>query len=75
MVPVYLKLTYRGTRHVTQLKHIQGDIWKLEEELRQMIEKNIGKKIATRINEMSGQIWFKDDYVTMICKYLMSKGF
>lgn len=75
MIPVYLKITYRGQRHVTQLKHIHGDIWKLENELHQMIEKNIGKKIVTRINEMSGQIWFKGDYVTMIGNYLMNKGY
>lgn len=75
MIPVYLSQTYRGTRHVTKLRKIEGDIWLLEAELKEMIEQKIGKKIATRINEMSGQIWFKGDYVTLLQDYLMTKGF
>lgn len=75
MIPVYLHLTYRGARHVTKLRRVQGNIWRLEEELRTMIEQRLAKKIATRINEMSAQIWFKGDYVTLIRDYLMKKGF
>lgn len=74
MIPVYLHATYRGTRRITKLRKIQGDIWKLEEELHKVIEDRIGKKIATRINEMSGQIWFKGDYVNIIKEYLLAKG-
>lgn len=74
MIPVYLNTTFRGTRRITKLRRIQGDIWHLEENLRQAIEKTIGKRIVTRINEMSGQIWFKGDYVNIIKDYLMAQG-
>lgn len=74
MVPVYLSTYFRGERRITKLRKIQGDIWLLEEDLRLTIERRIGKKIATRVNELSGQIWFKGDYVTIISAYLMEKG-
>lgn len=74
MVPAYLNTYFRGLRRVTKLRKIQGDIWLLERELRDCIEKRIGKKIATRVNELSGQIWIKGDYVTIVNDFLMEKG-
>lgn len=74
MVPVYLNTYFRGLRRVTKLRKIQGDIWLLETELRDCIEKRIGKKIATRVNELSGQIWIKGDYATIVQDFLMKKG-
>lgn len=75
MIPIYLQVTFRGTRRITIIKRIQGDIWNLEIELREMIEKLIGRKIASRINEMSGQIHFKGDFVNIVKDYLINKGF
>lgn len=74
MHPVYLVRTYRGLRRITKLRRIQGNIWQLEKELHAEIENRIGKHIVTRVNEMSGQIWFRGDYSTIIKEYLMSKG-
>lgn len=74
MIPAYLNLYFRGQRKVTKLRKIQGDIWLLERELRECIEKRIGKKIATRVNELSGQIWFKGDYATIVTDFLIKKG-
>lgn len=74
MLPVYLEIAFRGQRHISMLKNIEGDIWKLEEELHRMLENKIGKRIFSRINEMNRTIKFKGDYVTLIQKYLLSKG-
>lgn len=74
MIPVYLNRFFRGTRRITELRKIQGDIWLLERELRDCIETRIGRKIASRVNELSGQITFKGDYVTIINDFLMKKG-
>lgn len=74
MIPVYMVTYYRGMRRITRLRKIQGDIWLLERELRECIEKRIGKKIASRVNELSGQILFKGDCLTIIQEFLMKKG-
>jgi large subunit ribosomal protein L49 len=74
MMPVYLAITFRGQRRVTRVKFIEGDIWKLEAELHELIEKRTGKTVYSQINEMNRQIQFKGDYVTLIEKYLFDKG-
>lgn len=75
MVPVYLSITFRGTRRVTELMKIEGDIWALAEELRDFLEDYTDRKMAIRVQEFSGQIWIKGDYVNLIKGYLMDKGF
>lgn len=75
MMPVYLFINHRGMRRLTKIRRIQGDIWKLESELKIVIEKQFGKKIISRVNEMSGQIAFKGDFVGIVNKYLTEKGF
>lgn len=75
MVPVYLETTFRGQRRVTRVRHCAGDIWLLERELRAAIEQRIGgKPLATRVHEMSGQIWIKGDYVELVRQFLVKQG-
>lgn len=76
MIPVYLHVTFRGQRRVTRLRYVQGNLWKLEAELRQLVERaRAGRPCATRVNEMSGQIHIHGDYVDIVRDYLKSKGF
>ena len=76
MIPVYLHRTFRGERRVTVIRRIEGDLWTLEKELREIVEKSRnGKLCASRVNEMSGQIRFHGDYVNLIKDHLMSKGY
>lgn len=75
MIPVYIDRTFRGMRILTKLRRVEGDIWALESELKNIIETSTGKKIITRVNEMNGQIEFKGDHLNLIHDYLMSKGF
>lgn len=75
MVPVYLDTSHRGQRRITELRRIAGDVWQLERELHSEIERRLGgKPIVTRVNEMTGQIHFKGDFVTIVREYLMARG-
>jgi large subunit ribosomal protein L49 len=75
MLPVYMHVAFRGFKRTTKVRRIEGDIWKLEEDLRRAIEARTGKRSYSRINEMNRTIFFKGDYVTLIEKYLVDKGF
>lgn len=75
MVPIYLKIQHRGYRRITIIKNIQGNIWILAEELRNFLEDYTGRKILIRVQEFSGQIWIRKDYVNLVKDYLMEKGY
>lgn len=75
MVPVYLETTFRGQRRITRLRRCAGDIWLLERELHAEIVRRLGgKPIVTRVQEMSGQIAFKGDFVEIVREYLVKQG-
>lgn len=75
MVPVYIAKTYRGQRCVTILRLIGGDIWQLDRDLHAELKRRLGSKpIATRVNEMSGQIWIKGDYASIVRDFVLAKG-
>lgn len=75
MLPVYLETKFRGLRRITRIRGIEGDIWKLEADLHQLIESRAQKKIYSRINEMNRQIVFKGDFATLVQKHLLAQGF
>ncbi|EDV95359.1 GH17902 [Drosophila grimshawi] len=76
MVPVYLHTRFRGQRRLTVVRRVQGDIWALERDLRSIVEQaRNGKLCATRVNELSGQIYIHGDYVDLLREHLKSKGF
>ncbi|EAA08128.5 probable 39S ribosomal protein L49, mitochondrial [Anopheles arabiensis] len=74
MLPVYLRRSFRGQRRITAVRHVEGDIWLLEAELRYHIERQLNRPIITRVNEMSGQIELKGDHVAFVEKFLLEKG-
>lgn len=74
MQPVYLLNSFRGMRKVTLIRKIQGDIWLLESELTQYLKESTGKAIGVRVNELVGMIQFRGDYVSLVKKWLHSKG-
>ncbi|KZC14481.1 PREDICTED: probable 39S ribosomal protein L49, mitochondrial [Dufourea novaeangliae] len=75
MQPVYLKIQFRGMRKITKLCKIQGDIWALEAELKEYLSKNSVKPIGIRINELVGEMKFRGDYVSLVKRWMDSKGF
>ncbi|XP_031849251.1 mitochondrial ribosomal protein L49 [Nomia melanderi] len=75
MLPVYLEISFRGLRRITTIKKIQGDIWTLEAELKQYLETATNKIIGIRINELTGEIKLRGDYVSLVKEWMHSKGF
>lgn len=75
MQPVYLVKEFRGMRTITVIRKIHGDIWTLEQELTEHIEAKVNIKVASRTNELIGDIRYKGDYVAIIKQWLDSKGF
>lgn len=74
MIPVYLERTHRNMRRLTFVKRIKGDIWLLEEELREFLQKENRGLIRSQVNEFAGYICFHGDHVNAIKYYLLKKG-
>ncbi|XP_012264333.2 probable 39S ribosomal protein L49, mitochondrial [Athalia rosae] len=74
MQPVYIARTHRGMRRITELHKIQGDIWTLEADLKKYLEEQSGKRVATQIHEVVGQVNVKGDHVIRIKEWLDKKG-
>lgn len=75
MIPVYLSSTHRGTRKLTEVCKIQGNLHKLEKDIKQAIEHISGKPVASQINELVGIVRFKGDYTKIVKDFLIKKGF
>lgn len=81
MHPVYLILSKRGMRRLTYVRKIQGDIWQFESDLKSHIEylqpahKKRVKMVSSRINEPAGVVIFQGDFVSIVNRWLQSKGF
>lgn len=75
MLPVYLQILFRGTKRVTHIRLIQGDIFAFEEELTNFLEDYLKRKFVIRANEFSGTIKITGDYVNLIKYFLSEKGF
>ncbi|XP_043529255.1 probable 39S ribosomal protein L49, mitochondrial [Frieseomelitta varia] len=75
MQPVYLEIFHRGLRRVTTVRKIHGDIWTLESELKEYIEKRVNKPIGIRTNELLGEIKFRGDYVNLVKAWMDERGF
>ncbi|XP_050421798.1 probable 39S ribosomal protein L49, mitochondrial [Adelges cooleyi] len=76
MLPVYLKISMRGTRRITQVNNVDGDIWALEKALKKYLERLFEDKriIASKVHEVCGQLCFHGDHVTKINNWLLKKG-
>nr|CAD7206966.1 unnamed protein product [Timema douglasi] len=74
MLSVYLYRGFRGQVRITQIVHIQGNIWALESDLKKYLLKS-NKHITTQVHEVCGQINIRGDYVTQVQQWLLDKGF
>ncbi|KAI4465389.1 mitochondrial 39s ribosomal protein l49 [Holotrichia oblita] len=74
MIPVYLKTSHRGTKRLTYVKKIQGDIWQMEKELLQFLQEEQVRPIRSQVNELAKHICFHGDYVNAIKYYLMKNN-
>lgn len=75
MIPVYLDIGQRGIRKFTKLKHVKGDIWLLEKELTEFLQKDSFAPVRSQVNELAGFIRYSGDFVNAIKYWLEQKEF
>ncbi|KAM3958756.1 mitochondrial ribosomal protein L49 [Aphomia sociella] len=74
-ITIHLKITYRGMRKISIIRKIDGDIWLLNDEIKDNLNKKYGKYITTRVHELTRSIEVKGDYVNDLKEWAYSKGF
>ncbi|XP_005111872.1 39S ribosomal protein L49, mitochondrial isoform X2 [Aplysia californica] len=77
MLPVYAKVQHRErrTQHLVTIKRIEGDIWALEAELRDFLEKETGGEIIrTQVHEVARLIRVRGLYAPLIADFLLKRG-
>ncbi|ETN77852.1 hypothetical protein NECAME_03024 [Necator americanus] len=57
------------------MKEIDGDVFACERDLREFLEKELCKPIATHVDELKGRIVIKGADRAIIEKFLFTKGF
>ncbi|XP_070578912.1 large ribosomal subunit protein mL49-like [Ptychodera flava] len=72
--PVYTLIKNGGTRQLTVVRKIEGDIWALEKDLRQHLESIVGHTIASHVNEVGMFIHYKGIYENEVKEWLKEKG-
>lgn len=77
MLPVYLEVSMRGTRRITQINNVDGDIWEFEKAIRKYLQRIYGDKkvVATKVHEVCGHLCIHGDHVSRINEWLLKKGF
>ncbi|XP_031462980.1 39S ribosomal protein L49, mitochondrial [Phasianus colchicus] len=73
-LPLYRRVT-KGSRRITELRHIRGDIWALEKELREFVGQRVGKEPLTQVNEVTGTLRLKGHVDSEVRAWLLLKGF
>lgn len=73
-VPVYRRLG-PGDRKTTELRHVQGDIWALEADLRAFLRQRLGREPALQVNEVTGTLRLGGHLDAELRAWLLQKGF
>uniref|UniRef100_A0A131XGN5 Large ribosomal subunit protein mL49 n=1 Tax=Hyalomma excavatum TaxID=257692 RepID=A0A131XGN5_9ACAR len=75
MLPVYLRKEIRGPRFITQVKHVEGDVWALHNDLKEYLESLAGKEVLSQVHELGSYVGYKGAYVEEVKEWLYNKGF
>ncbi|XP_008296312.1 large ribosomal subunit protein mL49 [Stegastes partitus] len=73
-VPVYTDLV-SGSRKMTLVRKVEGDIWALEKDVKQHLKEVTGKELPTQVNEVTMTLKVKGHFETELKEWLISKGF
>ncbi|KAF7235182.1 39S ribosomal protein L49, mitochondrial [Varanus komodoensis] len=73
-LPIYTDITH-GNRKMTVIRKIEGDIWALENEVKEFLTELSGKTPLTQVNEISCSIRIKGYFDQELKTWLMDKGF
>ncbi|KAG6453742.1 hypothetical protein O3G_MSEX008294 [Manduca sexta] len=74
-LPIFLNISHRGMRKISSIKKIEGDIWKMNDELKAYLKMKNNKFVQTRVHEVGRFIETKGDYVNDIKEWALAKGF
>ncbi|RVE48187.1 hypothetical protein evm_007141 [Chilo suppressalis] len=74
-IPIYLQLSFKGNRKITQLKKIEGDIWLMNDDIKHLLKTKHKRYVETRVHEVARFIEIKGDYVNDMKEWAFSKGF
>ncbi|KAI8431939.1 hypothetical protein MSG28_004476 [Choristoneura fumiferana] len=74
-LPIYLNQTFRGQRKITIIKKIEGDIWLMNDEIKELLENERKRYVETRVHELGRFIEVKGDHVNYLRDWAHSKGF
>ncbi|XP_030648480.1 large ribosomal subunit protein mL49 isoform X2 [Chanos chanos] len=73
-VPVYTDIKH-GSRKMTVLRKVEGDIWALEKDVKEYLKELTGRELATQVNEVSMTIRIKGVFDKELKDWLLKKGF
>ncbi|KAM6435355.1 large ribosomal subunit protein mL49 [Liasis olivaceus] len=74
-VPVYKDSSHHGSRKMTIIRKIEGDIWALENDVKTFITELSGRTPATQVSEIACSIHVKGYFDQELKTWLMDKGF
>lgn len=75
-LPVYLIVCENGTKHLTSVRHIQGDIWQMDQDLREfMTPLMFDGLVATQVSEVNRFIRLKGNLIEPMKQFLLERGF
>ncbi|XP_034261685.1 large ribosomal subunit protein mL49 [Pantherophis guttatus] len=74
-IPVYKDTSHHGTRKLTIIRKIEGDIWALENDVKAFLTELSGRTPATQVNENTCSICVKGYFEEELKTWLMDKGF
>lgn len=73
-IPVYTDITH-GSRKITIIRKIEGDIWALEKEVKEYLEQLTGTVPPMQVNEVTMSIQIKGYFDKELKSWLLDKGF
>ncbi|KAM6969892.1 large ribosomal subunit protein mL49 [Aplochiton taeniatus] len=73
-VPVYTDIT-NGSRKMTLLRKVEGDIWALERDVKEFLKQVTGKELPTQVNEVTMTLRVKGHFDQELKEWLLKKGF
>ncbi|KAE8293041.1 39S ribosomal protein L49, mitochondrial [Larimichthys crocea] len=73
-IPVYTDLT-NGSRKMTLIRKVEGDIWALEKDVKEFLKEVTGKELPTQVNEVTMTLKVKGHFDGELKQWLTSKGF
>ncbi|XP_047452507.1 mitochondrial ribosomal protein L49 [Mugil cephalus] len=73
-IPVYTDITH-GNRKMTLVRKVEGDIWALEKDVKELLKELTGKEPPTQVNEVTMTLRVKGYFDAELKDWLISKGF